>query len=93
MVQIHNKNSFFSAQYSRLITHGGRNRATMAVAHSMAIAIYFVLCGADFHDLGAEYYTQFNREKKVNSHLKQLSKLGIAFSDEALLDIFSQVTT
>ncbi len=65
----------------------------MAVTHSMAIAIYFVLCGADFYDLGAEYYTQFNREKKVNSHLKQLSKLGIAFSDEALLDIFSQVTT
>lgn len=90
---IRNKKSFFSAQYSRLVTHRGKNRATMAVAHSMAIAIFFVLCGADFHDLGAEYYTQFNREKKVNSHLKQLSKLGIAFSDEVLLDIFSQVAT
>ena len=90
---VRNKKSFFSAQYSRLVTHRGKNRATMAVAHSMAIAIYFVLCGADFHDLGAEYYTQFNREKKVNSHLKQLSKLGIALSDEVLLDIFSQVVT
>ena len=90
---VRNKKSFFSAQYSRLVTHRGKNRATMAVAHSMAIAIFFVLCGADFHDLGAEYYTQFNREKKVNSHLKQLSKLGIAFSDEVLLDIFSQVVT
>ena len=88
-----NKKSFFSAQYSRLVTHRGKNRATMAVAHSMAIAIYFVLSGADFHDLGADYYTQFNREKKVNSHLKQLSKLGIALSDEALRDIFSQVAT
>ncbi len=87
------KKSFFSAQYSRLVTHRGKNRATMAVAHSMAIAIYFVLSGADFHDLGADYYTQFNREKKVNSHLKQLSKLGIALSDEALRDIFSQVAT
>ena len=90
---VRNKKSFFSAQYSRLVTHRGKNRATMAVAHSMAIAIFFVLCGADFHDLGAEYYTQFNREKKVNSHLKQLSKLGIAFSDEVLLDIFSQAVT
>ena len=88
-----NKKSYFSAQYSRLVTHRGKNRATMAVAHSMAIAIYFVLAGADFHDLGADYYTQFNREKKVNSHLKQLSKLGIALSDEVLRDIFSQVTT
>lgn len=90
---VRNKKSFFSPQYSRLVTHRGKNRATMAVAHSMAIAIFFVLCGADFHDLGAEYYTQFNREKKVNSHLKQLSKLGIALSDEVLLDIFSQVVT
>lgn len=90
---VRNKKTFFSAQYSRLVTHRGKNRATMAVAHSMAIAIYFVLCGADFHDLGADYYTQFNREKKVNSHLKQLSKLGIALSDEVLLDIFSQVAT
>lgn len=90
---VKNKKSFFSAQYSRLVTHRGKNRATMAVAHSMAIAINFVLSGADFHDLGAEYYTQFNREKKVNSHLKQLSKLGIALSDEVLRDIFSQVAT
>ena len=90
---VRNKKTFFSAQYSRLVTHRGKNRATIAVAHSIAIAIYFVLCGADFHDLGADYYTQFNREKKVNSHLKQLSKLGIALSDEVLLDIFSQVAT
>ena len=90
---VKNKNTFFSAQYSRLVTHRGKNRATMAVAHSMAIAIFFVLSGADFCDLGAEYYTKFNREKKVNSHIKQLNKLGIAFPDEVLLDIFAQVVS
>lgn len=90
---VKNKNTFFSAQYSRLVTHRGKNRATMAVAHSMAIAIFFVLSGADFYDLGAEYYTKFNREKKVNSHIKQLNKLGIAFPDEVLLDIFAQVVS
>lgn len=61
---VKNKSSFFSAQYNRLVTHRGKNRATMAVAHSMAIAIFFVLSGADFQDLGADHYTQFNREKK-----------------------------
>lgn len=85
-----NKNSFFYAQYNRLASHRGKNRATMAVAHSMAIAIFFVLSGADFHDLGADYYTQFNREKKVNSHIKQLAKLGIDLPDEVLLDIHLQ---
>ncbi|MDR2025905.1 MAG: transposase [Hungatella sp.] len=30
--------------------------------------------------------TQFNREKKINSHLKQLSKLGVSFPDEIIRD-------
>ena len=81
---VKNKKSFFSAQYARLVTHRGKNRATMAVAHSMAIAIFFVLSGYDFKDLGSDYYNQFNREKKVNSHLKQLGKLGITLPDDVL---------
>ena len=79
-----NKKSFFSAQYSRLVVHRGKNRATMAVAHSMLIAIYFVLSGHQFRDLGADYYIQFNREKKINSHVKQLSKLGVMIPNELL---------
>jgi len=80
------KDSFFNAQYNRLVTHRGKNRATMAVAHSILIAIYFVLSGAQFKDLGADYYTQFNRDKKINSHVKQLSKLGVTVPDEILRD-------
>lgn len=79
-----NKRSFFSAQYNRLVSHRGKNRATMAVAHSMLIAIYFVLSGQQFKDLGADFYTQFNREKKINSHVRQLSKLGVSIPDDFL---------
>ena len=81
---VKNKKSFFSAQYSRLVSHRGKNRATMAVAHSILIAIYFVLSGYQFRDLGADYYNQFNREKKINSHVKQLSKLGVVIPDSIL---------
>ena len=56
----------------------------MAVAHSMLIAIYFVLCGNSFVDLGADYYTKFNRKKKINSHIKQLSKLGVNIPDDIM---------
>ena len=77
-----NKNSFFYAQYQRLVVRRGKNRASMAVAHSMLIAIYHVLQGNQFRDLGSEYYNQFNREKKINSHLKALAKLGFALPDE-----------
>jgi len=83
---VKNKRTFFSAQYSRIASHRGKNRATMAVAHSMAIAIFFVISGSDFEDLGADYYNQFNREKKINSHIKQLAKLGLSFPDEVLSD-------
>ena len=69
---IKNKNSFFSAQYSRLVSHRGKNRATMAAAHSILIAVYFVLSRYEFHDLGSDYYTQFNRQRKIISHVKHL---------------------
>ena len=73
---VKNKNSFFHAQYQRLVVRKGSNRAIMAVAHTMLIAIYHVLSGAEFNDLGADYYTRFNKDKKIQSHLKQLKKLG-----------------
>jgi transposase len=84
---VKNKSSFFSAQYHRLVSHRGKNRATMAVAHSIAIAIYFVLSGQDFKDLGADYYNRFNREKKINSHIRQLSKLGVDIPDDFIRQV------
>jgi transposase len=86
-----NKRSFFHAQYNRLVSHLGKNRATVAVAHSMLIAIYFVLSGYEFKDLGADYYTQFNRERKINSHVKQLSKLGFFIPDNVFKEALSNL--
>jgi transposase len=73
---IKNKNSFYRAQYDRLVVRMGEKKATVAVAHSILIAIYYILSGNEYRDLGAGYYTQFNKEKKIQSHLKQLQKLG-----------------
>ena len=71
------KGSFFKAQFDRLAVRRGKNRAVVAVAHSMLIAIYHMLkFDTPFTDLGENYYCQFNAEKKINHHLKQLQKLG-----------------
>ena len=71
------KNSYFSAQYQRIAARRGKNRATLAVAHSILIAIYHILKNnAEFHDLGADYYDSFNRDRKINSYLKRLKALG-----------------
>lgn len=71
------KGSYFSAQYQRISARRGKNRATVAVAHSMLIAIYHVLkFGVPFRDLGADYYNNFNREHKIRGYLKRLHALG-----------------
>jgi len=53
-----------------------KKRAVVAVAHSILIAIYHVLSGEPFVDLGADYYNQFGTEKKITSYLAKLKQLG-----------------
>ena len=74
---VKNKKSYFYAQFMRISAHRGKKRAYVAVAHSMLIAIYHILKdGVVFKDLGAEYYNQFNKERKINAYLKKLKALG-----------------
>lgn len=71
------KNSYFYAKFKRISAHRGSKRAYVAVAHSILIAIYHILKdGVKFEDLGADYYNQFNKERKINSYLKKLKSLG-----------------
>ena len=72
-----NKSSYFYAQFTRISAHRGKKRAYVAVAHSMLVAIYHILKdGVVFNDLGADYYNQFNKERKINAYLKKLKALG-----------------
>ena len=71
------KSSYFYAQFTRICAHRGKKRAYLAVAHSILIAIYHILKdGVPFHDLGADYYNQFNKESKIRAYLKKLHALG-----------------
>ncbi len=76
---IKNKNSFFYAQYQRLVVRRGANRATVAVAHSMVIAIYHMLKNnVIFKDLGSDYYTKYNAESKARYYITKLQQLGVS---------------
>jgi transposase len=71
------KGTFFRAQYERLVVRRGKNRAKMAVAHSMIIAIWHMLkYDTEFKDLGGDFYNRFNPERKIAMHLKKLKELG-----------------
>ncbi len=74
---VKNKRSYFHAQFKRISAHRGKKRAYVAVAHSMLIAVYHILKdGVVFKDLGADYYNQFNKERKITAYLKKLKALG-----------------
>lgn len=74
---VRDKQSYFYAQFMRISARRGRKRAYVAVAHSMLIAIYHILKdGVVFKDLGAGYYDQFNKERKIKAYLKKLKALG-----------------
>jgi len=83
---VKNKDSYFYAQYQRMLRRGlGKGKAIVAVAHSIAKAVYHVLCGEEFKDLGVEYYNSYDRSKKIKSHIKQLQKLGVEHDEIAAM--------
>lgn len=76
-VAVKQPTTYFYAQHQRIVVRRGKNRATVAVAHSMLIAIYHMLKeDHPFIELGADYYNQVNRERKINGYVKKLLQLG-----------------
>jgi hypothetical protein len=54
----------------RVSFHIAGKRGYVAVAHSMLVAIYHILKdGVVFKNLGADFYNQFNKKRKINAYL------------------------
>jgi transposase len=72
------KGSYFQAQYRRLAARRGRNRAAMAVAHSLLVVIYHLLAHPDhqFQDLGDHHFDNLNPERLKHNLIKRLESLG-----------------
>ena len=74
---VRRKDTFFYAQYQRISMRRGKKRAILAVAHSILIAIYYMIKeDKEYEDLGVDFYNKFNKEKKVNSYMKKIKELG-----------------
>lgn len=71
------KGSYFNAQFHRLKRRHGPKKAVRAVAASMLTTIYHILKdGADYHDLGADYFDRRAKQAKTARLVKQLATLG-----------------
>jgi len=73
------KNSYYSAQFHRLRSRRGPQKAICAVAASILTAIYHMLkSGLPYRDLGVDYFDRRSPEAKAKRLVTQLAKLGFA---------------
>jgi hypothetical protein len=69
--------TFLSAQYRRLARRRGKNKAAMAVAHSVLVIAYCLLRDKrPYDELGADYFEQRDIERTQRHHVQRLQQLG-----------------
>lgn len=72
------KESYFQAQYGRLAARRGKNRAAVAVAHSLLVLFHALLSRPDstYQDLGGNYFDQLDPQRLTKHLVKRLQALG-----------------
>lgn len=72
------KGTFLSARYSRIARRRGPNKATVAVAHSILVAVHhMLLTGQIYNDLGAEFFDKrTDPTRRVRRHVAELEAAG-----------------
>ena len=72
------KDSYFAAQYARIKGRHGHQKATVAVAHSILVVVYYLLeRGEPYNELGGDYFIERqNTETYQRRLVKQLERMG-----------------
>jgi transposase len=71
------KNTYLSAQFRRLASKRGKNRAVMALAHTILVIGYHLQKHqCDYHDLGGDYFDRLNADGLKRYLVRRLESLG-----------------
>ena len=71
--------TYFAAQFHRVARRRGRNKAAMAVAHSLLVVTYHVLrTGRPYRELGSDYFDRLDAARIERHHVHRLEQLGYA---------------
>ena len=82
------KDSYYRAQFFRLQSRRGPQKAICAVAASILTAIYHILKdGTEHHDLGAAYFDRRPIQLKLSRHIAGLKKLGFAVQLQPIAEV------
>ncbi|HBV97174.1 MAG: transposase [Peptococcaceae bacterium BICA1-7] len=75
----HLKNTYFSSQYTRIAARRGKNRATVAVAHTILKTVYYMLkSNLPYRELGADFFELRQKNQIVKKTVKRLEALGFS---------------
>ncbi len=71
------KGSYFKARYYRLAARRGSKRASVAVGHTILVAIYHLLRDhSEYRELGEDYFERLNQESIRNRLINRLENMG-----------------
>jgi transposase len=74
---VRKRGTYLSALYYRLVPRRGKNKAIVAVAHSLLVMIYHILKDqVPYHELGSDYFNKLNAAYVQRHHVKRLESLG-----------------
>jgi len=75
------KDTYLAAQYRRLVLRRGKQRALLAVGHSVLVIAYYLLTrGTTYQELGANYFDERERQLVERRLVRRLERLGYAVS-------------
>lgn len=71
------KASYAGAQFKRIAKRRGKQRAIIAVAHSLLVAAYYIVRDrVSYQDLGAEHFDRLAPEQLTKHYVRRLEQLG-----------------
>lgn len=71
------KDSYLSAQYKRIAARRGKNRASVAVGHTILIIIYHILkTNKSYYELGTLYFDKLREDKIIRNTKRRMEQLG-----------------
>jgi transposase len=73
----HTKDNYLSAQFHRIARRRGKQKAVVAVSHSVLVILYHMLReGKPYSDLGPDYFERLEATQIERYHVRHLEQLG-----------------
>ena len=82
------KDTYLAAQYKRIAARRGKNKAAIAVGHSILVISYSILKNnTEYKNLGGDYFDKIRKDKIIQISVKRLEALGLKVTIEEATSI------